>query len=309
MSWLGGVGLVTSTLAAAVLAGCGSSTLGPPGSISVVASTSVYGDIVQQVAGRLAGDKVQITSIINDPSADPHEYEASTRTQLAVHRADLIVENGGGYDDFVDVLRNAAGKDAAVISAVAASGKPVGDSFNEHVWYDFPTVAKVAERITAFLALRDPADADTYRRNARKFLTGLRELEYDAGRLKSVFGGDAVAITEPLPLYLLEACGLVNRTPPEFSSAVADGTDVSPRVLSDTLTLFDEHRVGLLAYNVQTEGQDTDLLLGAAEDNNIPTLGFSETLPAGKTYLAWMRGNLLALVRAEGYSLEALNLK
>src|ERR1700754_5216056 len=73
----------------------GSASPGPAGSapVSVVASTNVYGDIAKQIGG----DKVKVTSIISDPSQDPHSYEANTQTQLELSKAKVVIENGGGY--------------------------------------------------------------------------------------------------------------------------------------------------------------------------------------------------------------------
>ena len=68
--------------------------------VDVVASTSVYGDIVSSIGG----DKVRVSSIINRTSQDPHSYEATTQDKLAVSKAELVVENGGGYDAFIDTL-------------------------------------------------------------------------------------------------------------------------------------------------------------------------------------------------------------
>ena len=133
--------------------------------LSVVASTNVYGDIVKQIAG----DKVEVTSIISDPAQDPHSYEANATTQLALSKADLVIENGGGYDDFVDtMLKTASNGSVRVINAVELSGKqaPAGGELNEHVWYDFPSVAKVATAITGALSASAPADAALFERNA-----------------------------------------------------------------------------------------------------------------------------------------------
>jgi zinc/manganese transport system substrate-binding protein len=304
VSRLGSLGAAAVLIAGLTVAGCSSSSSGSPGSLSVVASTNVWGSVVEQLAGRLSGGKVQVTSIITDPAADPHEYEANPRNELAIKRADLVIENGGGYDNFIDSLRKAAGGDAEVINAVQVSGKPVGPSFNEHIWYDFPTVEKVAQRIEAFLIAHDKADTSTFRANASAFVKQLHNLEADEALMNEHFGGDGVAITEPVPLYTLTACGFVNRTPEQFSHAVEEGTDVAPRVLNQTLALFTHHQVKLLVYNKQTGGQTTDSVRGAADDNNIPSVGVTETLPEGKTYLSWMRGNLKALAAAAGTSLN-----
>jgi zinc/manganese transport system substrate-binding protein len=295
-----GMALAMLALATGSLAACSSSAAGgASGAVSVVASTDVWGDVVAQVAGSLAGSKVQITSIITDPSADPHSYEASTRNELAISKADLIVENGGGYDDFVDRMRRSSGGSATLLDAVTISGKkPVAGELNEHVWYDFPTVAKVAERIARALSSADRADAGTYRANAAAFVTKLVALEASEASIRAAHRGDGAAITEPVPVYLLDACGLVDRTPPEFSRAIENGTGVSPRVLQQTLALFSAHRVRLLAYNEQTSGVETDDAVAAAKAAGIPVVGVTETLPAGRDYLTWMRAILSAVSSA-----------
>src|SRR5262249_40669068 len=112
LSWAGLGCLAAGTLALGTLVACGSpagraGSGGPGGAggvVSVVTSTNVYGDVVRQVAG----DKVAVTSLISNPDADPHSYQADVRNQLALSKADIVVENGGGYDDFVDTMLRAA---------------------------------------------------------------------------------------------------------------------------------------------------------------------------------------------------------
>jgi zinc/manganese transport system substrate-binding protein len=291
---------VAIAVVAASAAGCTSSS--KAGGISVVASTNVYGAIVEQLAGTLAGGKVQVTSVISDTAVDPHSYEASTRTQLAISRADLLIENGGGYDDFVDTMRESAGSNAEVINVVDLSGKEAtsGGELNEHVWYDFPTVQKLAARIEQFLVAHDKADAALLHANARAFTAKLQALEATEARIKTAHAGEGVAITEPVPLYVLAACGLVNKTPPDFSEAVEEGTDVPPRVLQATLALFSSNQVKLLAYNAQTSGAETDKVLEAAKANHVAVVPVTETLPSDKTYVTWMQDNLSAIESALG---------
>ncbi len=294
-----GTVLAALTLASA----CSSSgSAGASGGVRVVASTDVWGDVVRQVAGARAGHGVSITSIITDPSADPHSYEANSRTQLAVSRADLVVENGGGYDDFVGTLRSSSGTRAAVLDAVHISGgrAGAGGDVNEHVWYDFPTVRRVADRVATALGRLDRAHADGYRANARAFDGRLATLERGEAAIAKAHHGAGVAVTEPVPLYLLTACGLVDRTPPAFSKAVEEGDDVSAGVLDRTVALFAKHRVALLADNEQTSAVATERVRSAARDRHVPVVGVTETLPAGQDYLTWMTGNLAAVRRALG---------
>ena len=292
----------------ALLTGCGSSSdSGSDGGVSgapaaaskvaVVASTDVYGDIVAHIGG----DKVSVTSVISDPDQDPHSYEAGTRNQLALSKAKVVVENGGGYDDFVDrMLRSGGNSSAEVINAVKVSGRtaPKGGELNEHVWYDFPTVARIADRIAAALGTADPANAATFTKNADAFKAGLKPLEAKEAQIKKEYGGAAIAITEPVPLYMTGASGLVDKTPAEFSEAVEEGDDVSPKVLRETLALFTGKQVKALVYNAQTSGPQTERSEQAARAAGIPLVPVTETLPSGKDYLAWMTGNVDALANA-----------
>lgn len=264
--------------------------------IPVVASTNVYGDIVEQIGGA----KVSVTSIISDPDQDPHSYEANTQNQLALSKAKVVIENGGGYDDFVDRMLKSSGSSAEVINAVKVSGKtaPKGGELNEHVWYDFPTVAKIADTIATALGKADPDEAAVFTRNAETFKAKLTPLETKEAQIKKEHGGEAIAITEPVPLYMTTASGLVNKTPEEFSEAIEEGDDVSPKVLQETLSLFSGKQVKALVYNAQTSGPQTEKSEAAAKAAGIPVVPVTETLPAGKDYLDWMTANVDALASA-----------
>ncbi len=302
--WLG-----VSTLSLVLLvAGCGSSTKNSPSggaspvsgtSLSVVASTNVYGNIVKQIAG----NAVEVTSIISDPDADPHSYEANSRTQLELSRADVVVENGGGYDDFVaTMLKAAKNSNADVINVVDLSGKTAsaGGELNEHVWYDFPTVQKLVAELVSALSAKDPGGASAFTVGAAAFTRKLTQMESTEASIKAASAGAGAAITEPVPLYMLEACGLVNKTPAEFSEAIEEGTDVSASVLAETLNLFSQKKVTLLAYNEQTSGPETEKVLAAAKASGVAVVPVTETLPAGKDYVTWMTANLTAIQTALG---------
>ncbi|MFJ4535509.1 metal ABC transporter solute-binding protein, Zn/Mn family [Streptomyces tibetensis] len=299
------IALLTSA-SLALLAGCGSSSdsgsdsggnKSAPARVAVVASTNVWGDIAQ----RIGGDRVDVTSVISDPDQDPHSYEADPQNQLALSKAKVVVENGGGYDDFVDrMLKGGHNDSAVVINAVDVSGKtaPKGGELNEHVWYDFPTVARVADRISAALAKADPGHATAFTKNAAAFKAKLAPLEAEEAQIKKAHGGEGIAITEPVPLYMTEASGLVNRTPAQFSEAIEEGDDVSPRVLQTSLALFSGKKVKALVYNEQTSGPQTEKAEAAAKAAGIPVVPVTETLPKGKDYFGWMTSNLDALASA-----------
>ena len=236
------------------------SASGPAGAsapVSVVASTNVYGDIAKTVGG----SAVTVTSIIDNPDKDPHEYQADGQTRLALSKAKLVIENGGGYDDFVDVMLESASSKPMVINVVDLSGRnrqPAGVEFNEHVWYDLTTVMKLTTQLATDLSAAAPEQAATIKANADAFTSRLIGLQRQQAAIKAEHAGDPVAITEPVPMYLLQAAGLVNKTPDKFSEAIEEHTDAPPAILKETEELFDKHQVKLLAYNEQTSGPQTE---------------------------------------------------
>lgn len=279
--------------------------------LRVVASTNVYGDI----AAAIAGDTATVTSIITSAAQDPHSYEASAQDQLAIADADLIVHNGGGYDSFVDTLIDASGSTAVVLDAVEVSGlapdegadehaDEEGDGhshlegFNEHVWYSFEAMDALAAEIAERLGDLDPAGADGFTANYEEFAAGLAALEETAHALHEQLEGTGVAMTEPVPAYLLAELGLDNLTPAEFTEAIEEDADVPPLALADTLALLDDGTVALLADNSQTASPETEQVRAAAEAAGIPVVDFAETLPEGQDYLSWMAANVEAVASA-----------
>ncbi|NED87290.1 ABC transporter substrate-binding protein, partial [Streptomyces sp. SID11233] len=113
-------------------------------------------------------------------------------------------------------------------------------------------------------------------------------------------GGEAIGITEPVPLYMTEAAGLVNKTPEDFSEAIEEGDDVSPKVLRDTLALYQDKKVAALVYNSQTSGPQTEKVADAAKSAGVPEVPVTETLPKGEDYLTWMGATIDSLADALG---------
>ncbi len=289
-------------LSSLLLTACGPTPAGDrpaasDGTVDVVASTSVYGDLVRSVGG----EKVRVTSIINRTSQDPHSYEATTQDKLAVSKAELVVENGGGYDDFLHKLAEDTGLDAKnLLNAVDVSGLDSGASatFNEHVWYSPAAMSRLADALAEKLGALEPSSAGDFRTNAAALKKGLGGLEARLTGLKASAARGGVAVTEPVPLYLLEAAGLQNRTPPEYSAAIEAGSDVPPAVLRSAVDVVKSGNIRLLAYNPQTEGPQTRALKDAAVAAGVPVVDFSETLPEGTSYLQWMSGNVDNLAKA-----------
>ncbi|KQS09302.1 ABC transporter substrate-binding protein [Curtobacterium sp. Leaf183] len=286
--------------AALALTGCAtspaSSDASGDGTVRVVASTNVYGSLVKTIGG----DHVSVTSILDDPSQDPHSFESSAQTQLAVSKADLLIENGGGYDDFMTTLAKSADTKAATINVVKLSGLDEGGDaeFNEHVFYSYPTMVKLVADVADRLGSLDSADKGTFAANAKTLTTKLQDLESQTAAAKQSDQGEKVAYTEPVPGYLFDAMGLDNVTPEAFSEAIEEGDDVPPAALNDTLKLFSDRTVKLLAYNEQTSSPETEQVKKAADKAGIPVVGVTETLPKGEDYVSWQQANIDAVTAA-----------
>lgn len=270
-----------------------------------MASTSVYGDIVKAVGG----EKVSVASVISKQSQDPHAYEATTQDRVAVSKARLVVLNGHGYDDFMVKLADEAKLPAgSLLTAVDVSGlhsSPSAapgrkDEFNEHIWYSTDAMKKVADAVAEKLAALDPADSQAFKDRAAQWEAKLEGITGKLDAIKSAHHSEAVAVTEPVPLYMLQAAGLQNKTPGAFSAAVEAGNDVPPAALKQMQDLISAHQVALLAYNPQTETPQTQALKKFAQDANVPVVDFTETMPEGTDYITWMNRNADALNAALG---------
>ena len=310
-----GVLTALAAFTALSLAGCGSgntpaapgATSGGDAPLSVVTSTNVYGSIAQAVGG----DRVAVTSLINDPAADPHSYESTPGDAAKVAEANLVLYNGGGYDDFMERLVQSSGAKPSVINVTQLSGlappEPAGSdtapaddpSFNEHLWYSLPTVQKVADQLAADLGAADPADAARFTSNAQAFKGQVAGLITKEQAIGTAHPGARVAITEPVPGYLVQAAGLTDVTPPAFTEAIEEDTDPPAALLQQTLELFSVDPVQLLILNSQTETPTTTQVEQAAQTANVPVVKVTETLPAGvNDYISWMSSEIDAVTNA-----------
>jgi len=275
-------------------AACGSGT-SPAGSpLPVVASTNVYGDI----AGQIGGAHVDVTSVLSDPNADPHLFEPGTRNGLAVSKARVLIENGVGYDDFMGKLANAAPSSDRVVVSIGDALGVDGHDANPHLWYDLPMLPKIAAAIAEGLRTADPTHADAYSAGLRRFTASLAPLQREARAIRARFAGRAVAYTEPIPGYLLDALGLRNLAPAGFTRAIENGSEPSPQAVAGMDELIRTHKVAALLYNSQAVSPITARVRSESEAAEIPVVGVTETLPAGLDFQTWQLRQMRELERA-----------
>lgn len=292
--------LAASVVIVVALAGCTTSTQDSvdDSRIHVVASTNVYGDLAELIGGPY----VDVTSVIDDPAQDPHQFEGNARVELALSRADVVIVNGGGYDDFMGTMLAASGNDDAIVvdayADASAALTSVAEAQNEHIWYSYDAMVSIVGKIAIALSDVDPTLEQKFTHTLFT-LTGLvQQLGRDADRAAETVAGARVIVTEPVPQYLLDRMGLQNVTPPEFSEAIEEDSDVAAALLQHVLDLIGDGSVGLVVYNSQTGGPLTDAVLDAAAENDVPVVAVSETLPEGMHYIGWQQSVQDDIVRA-----------
>jgi zinc/manganese transport system substrate-binding protein len=272
-------------LVALTLAGCGQQpgTGHAHGTVTVVASTDVWGS----VASAVTGEHATVKPILNGAVDDPHSFEASPADAAAITDASLVVYNGGGYDHWVDdVLAGHPGvRTVDAYSLLNSGGQPA----NEHVFYDPGTAKAAATKIADQLAEIDADHADIYRANAAEFGKQADAILESERTIAKTHPGAAVVATEPVAHYLLVNAGVTDLTPPGFAAAAEEGDDPSPADVAAMLDLIDSHQVSALLVNPQTESAATKQLEETAQRASVPLVTVTETLPEGTDYLTWQR--------------------
>jgi zinc/manganese transport system substrate-binding protein len=82
----------------------------------VVVTTNILGDVVKQ----LTGDAVEVVTIM-PVGSNPHDFQPSPREVDDIRRADLVVVNGGGFEEgLLRVIEGAEADGAVVYEAISA---------------------------------------------------------------------------------------------------------------------------------------------------------------------------------------------
>ncbi|MDR3033128.1 MAG: zinc ABC transporter substrate-binding protein [Kitasatospora sp.] len=282
----------------AVLAGtaCSSVTASDPaGTITAVGAENEYASVIGQIGGKY----VHATSIESNPNTAPHSFEASPSIAHVVSTAQLIVQNGVGYDSYMNKIESAAPSSARkVIDVQKLLGLP-DSTPNPHLWYDPKTMPAVARTIATDLSALQPAHAAYFRVNLRAFDRSLQPWYQALARFKAAYPGTPVAVTEPVSDYLLRAAGARILTPFRFQADVMNGVDPAPQDISLQDSFFTGHKVKVFLYNEQVTDSLTQSFLDAAHRNDIPVVAVYETMPTpGFTYQSWMLAETRALQKA-----------
>ncbi len=286
--------------AAAVLlvAACSSSsadTDGSSGKIVAVGAENEYANVISQIGGKY----VTVSAVESNPNTDPHSFEASPSVAAVVSAAQLVVQNGVGYDGYMNKIESASpSKTRKVIDVQNLLGLP-GTTPNPHLWYKPTTMPAVAKAIADDLSALRPKDAAYFKANVTKFDNSLKPWLAAIAAFKKAYAGTPVAVTEPVGDYMLQAAGTDIMTPFGLQADIMNGVDPSPQYVSLEDSLFSQHKVKVFVYNQQVTDSLTASFLATAKRYGIPVVGVYETMPVpGYDYQSWMLAEVNALRKA-----------
>jgi zinc/manganese transport system substrate-binding protein len=282
-------------LGATALAGCGAGGSASTGTVQVLAGESFWGSI----AAQLGGARVQVQSLVSNPDADPHDYEATAGDARAVAQAQYVIVNGAGYDSWLSKLVTANPDSGRTVLDVAAlAGRRDGD--NPHMWYSPTIVRQVVQRISADLRRLDPAGAGYYAQRETAFTTtALRHYDDLRSAIRTRFHGVRVGATESIFVDLAADLQLDLVTPPGYMRAVAEGEDPTPADRATVDAQVARHEIQVLVYNSQNSTPDVQGLVGRAGALHIAVVAVTETMtPRGATFQEWQSRQLTELEQA-----------
>jgi zinc/manganese transport system substrate-binding protein len=265
----------------------GSSTV-----INVVAAENFWGSLAEQ----LGGSHVKVTSIINNPNADPHSYEPTAADGRAITAAQLAIINGVGYDSWATKLANAnPSSNRTTLTVGDLVGAKSGD--NPHRWYNPDDVRKVIDRITADYKKADPADAAFFDTQHNTVLnTNLKPYFDLISQIKTTYAGTPVGASESIFAMLSPALGLNLLTPPSFLTAVTEGSDPTAQDKATVDGQIKNKQIKVYIYNSQNATPDIQTEVKASKAAGIAVATITETLtPAGASYQDWQVAQLTAL--------------
>lgn len=267
---------------------------GRPALIRVIGAENQYANVLGQIGGRY----VSVTAVLKNPNTDPHTFEASPSVAAAVSRAQLIVQNGLGYDSFINDIE-AASPNAKRLVIVAQHVLDLPDSTpNPHLWYKPTTMPKVAAAMAKDLSSLDPSHRSYFHARLATFDASLQPWLKAIATFKSKYRGAPVAVTEPVADYLLSAMGATVLTPFVFQADIMNGVDPSPEDISLEDGYLTKHQAKVFCYNQQVVDALTSRFRQTAKSAHVPVVAVYETMPTGLDYQGWMLAEVNAITAA-----------
>ena len=285
--------------------------------LQVVASFSILGDLVENVGG----DAVQVTTLIAS-GVDPHTYDPAPADLVVLSEADIVFENGLGFEPWLDAFYESAQPAAErIVVTEGITPREAGEQheegeeheeegaeahehgqFDPHVWQDVANAIVMVENIRDALVAADPARAELYETNAAAYIGELEALDTSIReqvatlpeeRRKLVTSHDTFGYFAAA--YGFEVLGTA------LGSLSTEAGDPSARDIATLITEIEEAGVpAIFAENVA----NPDLMESIAAEAGVelaPALYTDALGPPGspgETYLGMMQSNVMTIVDA-----------
>ncbi|MDI4645073.1 metal ABC transporter substrate-binding protein [Cohnella hashimotonis] len=308
--------LAISASLALLLAACGKNeeneASGSGVKLSVVTTFYPMYEFSRQVAGDLAN-----VALLIPAGSEPHDWEPSAQDMAKVKEADVFVYNGI-VEGWVDAALTSASNDKRVVVRASEglttlegtaeeeeeeAGEEAHDHAHEHaedphVWLDPGLAQREVAAIEAAFEKADPANKDTYKKNADTYIAQLKALDedYRAG-LKDVRTKSFVTQHAAFG-YLAQAYGL-QQVP---IAGLSPEQEPSPGKMAEIVQFAKAHQVKTIFFETLVDPQVAKTVadeIGAKTDVLNPLEGLTdEEKKDGLDYIGIMKKNLEALVKA-----------
>ncbi len=270
--------------------------------IAVVAAENFYGSVAKTIGGKY----VSVTSILNNPNADPHLFSTSVNTSKAVGQAQVIIYNGLNYDPWMNNLlqghsnnryclhKKCTGPDQVVLLQVADLIGLKQINANPHIWYEPQTFPQLAKKLTTLFTTMEnnPSARAYFRANLKRFLKDNSQVQEKIAHIaKDEKGNTSVTATEPVFGYMIQALNLKD-IGKAVQWKIMNDAEPTPRMLAQYEDHLISKQVRVLFYNNQVTDSVTDNILKLAEKYHVPTVGISETKPAHQSVNEWLLAEL-----------------
>jgi zinc/manganese transport system substrate-binding protein len=267
----------------------------PASPLTVVAVANQYGSLALQLGGAC----VRVFNVISSVDIDPHDYQVDAVTARAYQSADVILQNGLGYDEFSEKLVSTLTTKPVVVTFGEVVGLKTGD--NPHLWYHPRYVEQIAAAITAAFKQARPEAASYFDQQASAFDRALTDYRATIAEVRRKYSGTPIGTTETLFVYMAEATGLRILTPERLLDAIAEGGQPAVADVTTMHNQIQQRQIRVLVYNAQTESPLTKQWEQLAKSAGVPVVAVTEVMaPTDETFQGWQIRQLRALLTALG---------
>jgi ABC-type Zn uptake system ZnuABC Zn-binding protein ZnuA len=297
--------VLAAGLAAVLAAGCsggdqpaGSGGGGAQGAVLEVVATTAQ---VVNFAKVVGGDRVRVTGLIK-PNVDAHDYEPSPADIDAIARADVLLKNGAGLEDWLDDTVSSSGFAGPVVDTGqgVALRQEEGGEPDPHIWQNPRNAQLMVANVERALAQAEPAAAPRFQTNLAAYTAELQTLDAEVARQIDSLANKKLVTNHDAFSYYIDRYGLefVGSIIPSFdTSAELSGKDIRDLVAKIEQTkvkaIFSE--TSLPPKTAETIAREAGIKVVEGED----ALYGDSLGPAGSdgdTYLKMIRHNTATIV-------------